>query len=311
MRYLGFEPTGEPVALAGGLLNHVWRVPTASGSVVAKHAPSDVAGAILSPERVLLEARALALFEPDGVLGDLGSDALRPPRPLRADPARYLLVMEDVGELPSLDNWLLSADPDAAAKVGRRLATFLRRLHERTQGDATLAESFDNADVQRVRSQVQYGAVETWLRDFGHPDAAALGEVARTLGNTFEQPGRCLTMGDLWPRSVLVLPNTDLRIIDWEFAHVGRPAQDVGHLRAHLWMLRHTLGTPAARACHEAFGAAYPLGGEEDVLARRHAGCEVLIRTIGPFCEGYLYDNGASAAQIEQAVDRACSWLRA
>ncbi len=308
MRGLGFDPTGEPVALTGGLLNHVWRVSTADGSVVAKHASGEVAGAVLSPDRVLLESRALALFEPGGPLAELAMDALRPPHPLATDSLRRLLVMENVDNALALDVWLKDADPDQSADVGRRIAGFLGQLHERTRGEGDLAKSFDNADVQRVRSRVQYGAVETWLSDFGYPDAAALGASARALGETFEQPGRCLTMGDLWPRSVLVLPNTDLRLIDWEFAHFGRPAQDVGHLRAHLWMLVHTLATPAAQGCRDAFLAGYPLGGEEESLARRHAACEVLIRTIGPFRGGYLY-HGAPDNRIGEAVGQACGWL--
>ena len=305
---LGFEPTSEPVALVGGLLNHVWRVPTAGGAVVAKHAPGDAAGAVLSPERALFEGRALALFEPGGPLHNLACAALRPPHPLAVDPSHHLLVMEDVGERPPLDVWLETALADDAAQVGERLALFLRRLHERTSGDPTLAQSFDNADVQRVRSQVQYDAVETWLRGFGHPDAPVLGGLTRSLALTFEQPGNCLTMGDLWPRSVLVQSSENLRIIDWEFAHFGRAAQDVGHLRAHLWMLGHVLDTPAAHSCRDAFTAGYPLAGEEADLARRHAGCEVLIRTVGPFREGYLYE-GASDERVAEAVGQACVWL--
>ncbi len=305
---LGFEPTGQPVVLTGGLLNEVWRVRTERGSIVAKQAPGKAVGALLSPNRVLLEARALALFEPGGPLADLTSDAVRPPYPLAVDQSEHLLLMEDMGDAPSLDGWLIRAEAKQAEGVGARIASFLRDLHARTTGSAALASDFDNADVQRVRSQVQYRCVRDWLHDFGHPNADALGASALALGEAFEQPGRCLTMGDLWPRSVLVLPSDDLRIIDWEFVHFGRPAQDVGHLRAHLWMLAHTLGSSAASAFRDAFDTVYPLGGEEGELARRHAGCEVLIRTIGPFRADYLYD-GATDTQIAQAVDKACVWL--
>ena len=305
---LGFDPVGQAEPLAGGLLNHVWRVPTRQGSIIAKHAPGQAVGAALSPRRVLLEARALGLFEPTEPLADLAPETLRPPRPLAADSSNHLIVLEDVGDAPSLDAWLATADTEAAARAGRRIGTFLRDLHEHTNGDAALASDFDNADVQRVRSSVQYNAVGDWLRDFGRPDAEALGKSARALGRTFERPGACLTMGDMWPRSVLVLPGADLRIVDWEFAHYGRPAQDVGHLRAHAWMLAHTLGTPASLAFRKAFESACSPDGEEAELARRHAGCEVLIRTIGPFRDGYLYD-GATSLQLERAVAQACAWL--
>jgi hypothetical protein len=304
---LGYAPSAAPERLTGGHLNDVWRVPTARGPIVAKHAPGAAAGLLLSPERIVLEARALKLF--DGSLSDLASDALRPPRPLALDPERHLLAMEDCGPAPALDAWLETATPDEARAVGERLAGWLRALHRRTAGDADLALRFDNADVQRVRRQGQYEPVRGWLRRAGHPQADALGESARALGRTFETPGRCLTMGDLWPRSVLVLAPDRLRLIDWELAHYGRAAQDVGHLRAHLWMLAHMLQTDAARACRDAFAGAYPLG-EEERLARQHAGCEVLIRTLGPFRTGYVYER-ASDAQLGEAVRVACARLGA
>lgn len=305
---LGYAPERPPERLAGGFLNDVWRVRTARGPVVAKHAPGAAAGLLLSPERIVLEARALALFDA-GPLRSLASDALRPPRPLGLDARRHLLVMEDCGDAPPLDAWLAAAAQRDAAAVGERLAGWLAALHAQTAGDDTLARAFANADVQRVRRQVQYDAVRGWLRRAGRVDADALAGAARDLGAAFERPGRCLTMGDLWPRSVLVAPGR-LRVIDWELAHYGRPAQDVGHLRAHLWMLAHTLASDAARACQGAFERAYPLAGAEADLARRHAGCEVLIRTLGPFRTGYVYES-ASDARVAEAVEQACAWLGA
>jgi 5-methylthioribose kinase len=103
-------------------------------------------------------------------------------------------------------------------------------------------------------------------------------------------------MGDLWPPSIRVVPD-GIRLIDWEFAHFGNPAQDLAHLDAHLWMAAHRILDPEARARIETvrnhFFAAY----ENDIQDSRdrlltpdvfrdaaiHFGAEILVRTIGPF----------------------------
>ncbi len=325
-RLPGFEPTGAR-PLHGGNLNYVWRVAGREGSVVVKHAPPFIARAPeipLDPSRLAFEARALEAFGDGGALAALAREAVRPPRLLAFD--ADALVMEDVGEAPDLGAWLRSSSrtPHAAREAGRTLGAFVGSLHRTTFGDERLAAGFRNRAIQKSRLDVQYRAVAEMCGKGGAPDAPALGATAVALGEALLAPGRCLLMGDLWPASILVTPE-GMRLIDWEFAHFGRPLQDVAHLAAHLWM--HARRAPdaaradAARTLLRAFLEAYrralgptraPLFDADELRGCAiHFACEILVRTTGPFRDGYLYDDLPSGAPaIREAVAVAAEHLR-
>ena len=96
-------------------------------------------------------------------------------------------------------------------------------------------------------------------------------------------------MGDLWPRSVLLDPNTgETVLIDWELAHFGRPEQDTAHFLAHLWL--HGEVGPATenwKATARGFQAGYAsLCGDERLRShgfRVHFLSECTARLLGPF----------------------------
>lgn len=314
-----------PEPLRGGLLNLTWRVRYRGGSLVAKHAPPHVAAAPevpLDPARLDFEARALALFAPDGRLSDLCREEVRPPRPAGFDRDTSLLLMEDLGDPPQLRD-ALTGGLATPRRTGLALGTFVGRLHARTFGDATLASEFDNRPIQRSRLSVQYCEAAPRLSRAGIPRAQALGARAEELGRRLCQPGRCLTMGDLWPPSILVTPE-GLRLIDWEFCHFGEPAQDLAHLAAHLWMAAHRAPSAEAarraRSCWSGFVEGYRTGAGPrvgDLLDARtradaavHWAAEVLARTAPPFQEGYLYSGlPLGAAPLREAVGRAAARL--
>ena len=123
------------------------------------------------------------------------------------------------------------------------------------------------------------------------------------LSRRFLGRGECLIMGDLWPASVMVGEEGELGVIDWEFAHWGRPEQDVGHLMAHLWMWRH-VGVVAAKSIARAFIDAYRARArwdqEHERAARIHMGCEIAARALGPFRQGYVYE-ACDRAVVDEA----------
>jgi 5-methylthioribose kinase len=107
---------------------------------------------------------------------------------------------------------------------------------------------------------VQYQGASNILRAGNVDDAEMLGARAESMGHGLLDSGRCLTVGDLWPPSVLAVEE-GLRLIDWKLAHYGRPLQDVAHFLAHLWMLRHRApsdaGAEAVTTLRDAFLTAY------------------------------------------------------
>jgi 5-methylthioribose kinase len=126
-----------------------------------------------------------------------------------------------------------------------------------------------------------------------------VGNAALAYGKLLQAPGNVIIMGDLWLPSIIV-SGEELRIIDWELSHYGRPSQDVGHLAAHLWM--HTHRPPSkftadnARLILQGFLESYrtTLGKDFDQIfgvdgvqeSSIHFGSEILARTVGYFQTG-------------------------
>lgn len=291
-----FTARGAPAPLSGGLMNQVWRLPGAPRSLILKRFLDHAAAAPqvrLDPARVGFEARALRVAAQawPGLAPGL----------VAVDEAAGWLVMEDLGDLPDLER-ALGQDLARPEALGATLGEALGRLHAETCQDPELARRHDNASVQRTRDEVQYRGVGPACARAGLPGAAQVEAAALALGQRFLGPGRCLVMGDLWPPSVLV-DGERPRLIDWEFSHFGDPAQDLGHLAAHLFMLADrardqahrarvlTLRDAALAGWRRGAGALAPAllaGGVEDA-ARQHLGCEVLVRTVGAFHGGGPY----------------------
>jgi hypothetical protein len=135
---------------------------------------------------------------------------------------------------------------------------------------------------------------------------------------------KVIIMGDLWPRSVIV-SDAKLRIIDWELAHYGKPAQDVGHFSAHLWMLAHRAATPSIsksisfhercvlRAYRKSLGSDFEMvfGREGFDESSIHFGCENPCAHVGIFQAGYVYEGlPVGDPAIVEAVDIATSHIR-
>jgi len=326
-----FTPTAEPMRLPEGNLNVVWRVRGEERSVIVKYAPPYIAAdpdTPLDPSRLLIEARCLEALGPGGRLADVSGEAVRTPRVVDFSDDPHVLVMGDLGDLPTLGRWLREHDPepvrDTAPTLGERLGAFLGVLHATTCDDETYAAAFVNRPMQETRQAVQYQGVAGMLEKGGVADADELGARAEALGAALLEPGRCLTMGDLWPPSVLVDGN-ELRLIDWELAHYGRPLQDVAHLLAHLWMQAYRAPSPVVADAVESLRASFlnayeaALGDAAKALwtkqeqrdAAVHFGAEILVRAVGPFQAGYLYEGLAPGhPAVQEAVTTAAQHLR-
>jgi hypothetical protein len=297
--------------------------------VIVKHAPPYIAAkpdVALDPYRMEIEARAMAAFGPGGVLAGIGSTTIRPPRLLDYHRPNHVLVMEDIGECPGLGTWLHQwPRPECSQEnVGRLLGEFIGALHLGTSQDSQLAVDFDSSSIQQTRLRVQYRVIGDLCRKAGLADADELGRRALALGERLQEPGICVIMGDLWPPSIRVTFD-GLRVIDWELAHYGRPAQDVGHLAAHLWMNAHRAPTGVsadkARSVLSGFLTTYrctlaesfevlfgPDGIRESAV---HIGSEILVRTVGGFQDGYLYKGlRPDDPHVRQAIDVAAEHLR-
>jgi len=324
-----FEPGGPATPLAGGYLNYVYRVPGQPRPVIVKCAPSHIATqpeVALDPLRIVIEARSLAALGQGGVLAAVAVPEVRPPRLVHFEEDGCLLIQEDVGQVPHLGEWLQQepAGQLPAGRVGELLGEFIGRLHGQSFGDTAMAVRFDNKPIQRTRLEVQYRNTGKLLALAGVSDAEPLGQRALQLGELLQEPGLCVIHGDFWPSSILMVPD-GIRLIDWELAHFGRPSQDVGHLASHLWMWSHRAGSGAAatrtHAVLSGFLRAYrrTLGSRFDQVfgskgiheSTVHIGCEILVRAVGAFQQGYLYAGlPPDHPVIQKAVETAAQHIR-
>ena len=318
-RLPGFTATAAPERIRVSYRNDIYRIPAQPEPVIVKVATSQVP---LDQHRLEIEARSLAALQPGGVLEDVSSPVVRPPRLLDFDASRHILMMEDVSAVRNLSSWLLEGG--AQREMGQLLGRFTAALHWESFADPQLALDFDNSTIHHSRIKFQYGAVAQMCRRAGLSDAEELGRRADALGEQLRSPGVCVIQGDLWPRSVLVSAD-GLRVIDWELAHYGHPAQDVGHLSAHLWMEAHR--APTAEAAHRAratlrsflttyragLGSAFeevfgPQGVRESAV---HFGAEILMRTVGAAQHGYLYEGlDVEDPALQEAVQTAAQHIR-
>lgn len=301
------EISGKPEQLSGGNLNHVWRLKTDKKSLIIKHAPPFIASQPelpLDSERIHFEAIALRLFSGDGDLTHLSTDTIRPPEILFFDQPNALIVMEDVGKFDPLGRFI-SKDYESET-IGNRLGEFIGKLHAETYQKKQFQELCDNKAIQQTRAEVQYNRAKKYadVPFIANITLKEVGKRTQELGRNLLKPGKCLVMGDVWPPSVLTDKTNRLRLIDWEFAHFGRPLQDFAHFAAHCFMKEITSENPSEakkwRDLFRSFWQSYrkaagkcfsKLVNEREIKdAHIHMGAEILVRVNGPFRKGYVYD---------------------
>lgn len=322
----GFHPQGPLKALEGGNLNHICRLQGEERSVIVKVALPHIATnpeVPLSPKRIQFEANALQLFQEGNLLYQLVSKKVRPPRGLFFDQQKNLLVMEDFGHLPDIAQAMKTQSKQA--DFGWLLGTFIGRLHKETYQRNDLANQFNNIDIQQTRLNVQYKSAADYAREGGVQSLGVIRQKTEALGQRLLSAGKCLVMGDLWPESILI-ENGNLRIIDWEFCHYGRPLQDIGHFAAHCWMQAQTSSSNKTTEHFEHLWNSF-WEGYQDVLGESfpkfidyqemdgiatHLGAEILIRATGPFKDGYVYQSlSTDDLQIREATQKAINLITA
>ena len=326
-RYVSGVTDSSPLEqLRGGSLNFVWRIWSRSGqSFIIKHAPPYIASApeiAFDNSRSVFEASILKAFQFRSELNQLVGSGVRPPEFLGSDTRRHLLLMEDVGSWPDLLHAVRLTGYNVAS-FSSILGRYMAQLHLQTYQNQWFADNFANLPVQQTRLQIQYKGCLEFCRKARMPDAEKIGRQCRQLGEKFNSVGKCLIMGDLWPCSIL-LGREEIRLIDWELTHFGRPAQDVAHLAAHLWMMSHRSSRQSQKERIDKFRRSFiksyykgiarqqpELMTEEDEREFQvHFGAEIFARTLGNFQKNYLYD-GLSPEHpiIQEAAAEARRWI--
>ena len=207
----GLEQGATPLLLqrlAGGHINETWRVDTALGQYTLRlDGPAAMRPGVARNRELLLHASAAAA-------------GLAPPI-VRAVPAAQLLVCEFLSGRTWGDADF--QDPDALQRLGERLAL----LHQ-LMPPASLAAHFD-----------PYALVQNYLRQAAgvaplpSQSAEVLRQLRYALAGIEDAAARPVVVhGDLPYGNVL--ENSQLWLLDWEYAQLADPIYDVACIVAHL-----------------------------------------------------------------------------
>lgn len=218
-------PAAEVRALGGGVSNVVLRV-DAPGS----------APFVLKQARERLRTKALWVSRLDRIwteraaLGLLG--AVLPgggvPRVLFSDEPNFLFAMTCAPDDAVVwKDRLLAGEADPS--VARRAGEILGNVHAATRDHPGLAGRLSDTTV--------FGElrVDPFYREVArvHPEIAP--QIEALIASMTSPPHRCLVLGDFSPKNILIHPG-GLTLVDFETAHAGDPAYDVGFFLSHLWL---------------------------------------------------------------------------
>ncbi len=293
LRETGRVPEGREVAvraLGGGVSNVVMRVDVEGlAPFVLKQARERLrteAYWASRLDRIWTEKAALewlATLLPMGTV----------PQVLFDDPENFLFAMTCAP--PDATVWkgrLLAGEADPA--VARRAGEILGTIHAETSGHPDLKGRWADLLVfDQLRIDPFYRTIARVHPDLS-PQVEAL--IARMRG----VPGACLVLADFSPKNILVHPG-GLTLVDFETAHAGDPAFDLGFFLSHL-LLKAVRAAPAhepylalTRSFLDAYLGRFEAGEEDNAFGRRinaHASACALARVDGTSPVDYL-DLGA------------------
>jgi 5-methylthioribose kinase len=148
------------------------------------------------------------------------------PSVLFSDEANYLFAMSHAPEDSAVwKEQLLAGRSDP--EVARRAGTILGTVHRATLDHPALTGRFADTTVfDELR-------IDPFYREIArvHPEIAP--KVDALIASMAETPHRCLVLGDFSPKNILV-HSQGLTLVDFETAHAGDPAFDVGFFLSHI-----------------------------------------------------------------------------
>jgi 5-methylthioribose kinase len=148
------------------------------------------------------------------------------PGVLFSDEPNYLFAMTYAPDDSTV--WkerLLAGEVDTA--VARRAGEILGRIHSATVNHPALRGPFANPEVfDQLRIDPFYRTIAKV-----HPGIA--GRMAALIVSMNNPPTRCLVLGDFSPKNILI-HKRGLTLVDFETAHAGDPAFDLGFFLSHL-----------------------------------------------------------------------------
>ncbi len=278
--------------LAWGVSNAVLRVTPAAGeALVVKQSRAQLRTKdpwFSRLDRIFRETDAMRVIQPllpDGII----------PRVLFEDRENYLFAMEAAPEEHSVWKQLLlqgHADASIAGRLGTSLATIHRQTADRPQWQAQFGDT-------EVFVQLR---VDPFYRRIAEASAAAAPHIERLIDEMFSLP-LCLVHADFSPKNVLIAGDR-IVLVDFETAHYGDPAFDLGFFLSHLLLksMRHAQHFAEYAALTAAFWETYLTGVATLSHRAPFAPAELVRRTTGHVA-GCMWSRIDGTSRIDYLAD--------
>lgn len=221
-------------------------------SIVVKYAPPFMATDPSQPLNVIrqhIEARALLLLDPMSPSRLPVSSLLieypnfRIPRFIHHDVERSVLMMTDLGTaVVTVDEWL-SRDPAPTAEEVQRVASDLGQflaefvMATREPSAEVLARVPNSAMVDQFYSD-SVNITRTVLNRHGVSDAETLVRRVECALRDAGKTDTCLGMVDLWTKNILIDPDNNICLVDWEHFGLSNASCELSMLvQSFHWVL--------------------------------------------------------------------------
>lgn len=187
--------------------------------------------------------------------------------------------------------------PDAEQRLGRELAA-LTRLRDDIPLPPVLGVAGLTLELRYVSGDHALDLLEA-----GHAALVlrACGGVLRRIHTASREPsGRVLVHGDFGPSNVLLAGRAVVAVLDWEFAHLGDPVEDLAWCE---WLVRthHPEHTGALTEFFSAYGDQVPPWEE------RHKAMLARCQELADFC-ARDDPNGAGVALWHDRASATAAW---
>jgi 5-methylthioribose kinase len=233
---LAAEAAVHVETLAGGVSNVVLRVePERGAPFVLKQAREQLrtkAPWFSRLDRIWRETAAMEVIQsllPAGAV----------PRILFEDRENYLFAMQAVERRHTIWKTELLAGR-VRPEVARRLAAYLAAIHRGTNANLSIAQKFEDRQIfVELRVDPFYRQIARVHPQISGPIDALIDEMGRTRA--------CLVHADFSPKNVLLVESSkgdvQITLVDFETAHYGDPAFDLGFFLSHLVLKGVRAGT--------------------------------------------------------------------
>jgi 5-methylthioribose kinase len=224
------------------------------------------------------------------------------PRILFEDRENFLFAMEAAPADHAVWKQILLAGR-ADVSISRRLGTYLAAIHRQTARRAELQSQFGDTEVfEQLR-------VDPFYRRIAALDEEAAFHVASLIAEMFSLP-ICLVHADFSPKNVLIAGER-IVLVDFETAHYGDPAFDLGFFLSHLLLktIRHSGRFAEFATLTAEFWTSYLAGLGELSRDAPFAPAEIVRRTVGHLA-GCMWARIDGTSKIDYLGERQQSTAR-